>query len=103
MIPMMLPKLTGMRVYFSLGSGLFVNANSQQGAARSAPCGWCGAAGTEKATNFNTIFEFAEFTWVDKNGGIRTRVEFGRQCERGRSVRPAAVLLAQRLGHCRGG
>lgn len=32
-IPMMLPKLTGMRLYFSLGSGLLVNTNSQQGAA----------------------------------------------------------------------
>jgi hypothetical protein len=76
-IPMMLPKLTGMRLYFSLGSGLLVNTNSQQGATPSAPCGWCGTAGTENATNFNTIFEFAEFTWVDKNASAGHETNLG--------------------------
>jgi hypothetical protein len=43
--------------------------NSQQGQPPSAPCGWCGTGNTENAANFNTIYKFAEFTWVDKNAG----------------------------------
>jgi hypothetical protein len=76
-IPMMLPKLIGIRVYLSLSSGLLVHTNSSQGAPPSAPCGWCGTGNPEDATNFSTIFEFAELTWVDKNGGLGHETNLG--------------------------
>jgi hypothetical protein len=76
-ISMMLPKLIGTRIYFSLINGLLVQTNSSQGAIPSAPCGWCGTGNIENATNFNTIFEFAELTWVDKNGGSGHETNLG--------------------------
>jgi hypothetical protein len=68
---MMLPKLDAMRIYFSFGNGLLVQTNSQQGAAPSAPCGWCGTGNTENATNFNTIYDWAELAWTD-DGNLST-------------------------------
>jgi len=76
-IKMMLPKLIGTRIYLSLGNGLLVQTNNNQGAAPSAPCGWCGTGSTENATNFNTIWEFAELTWVDKNAGSGHQTNLG--------------------------
>jgi Beta-1,3-glucanase len=76
-ISMMMPKLVGMRIYFSLGNGLLVQTNSQVGAPPSAPCGWCGTGNTENATNFNTIYDWAELTWVDKNGGTGHETNLG--------------------------
>lgn len=68
-ISMMLPQLTAIRIFFSLGQGVVVQTNNNVGAAPSAPCGWCGEGNTENKTNFNTIWEFAEATWVPKNEG----------------------------------
>jgi len=76
-ISMMMPKLDGIRIYLSLGNGLVVQTNSQEGAPPSAPCGWCGTGNIENATNFNTIFDWAELTWVDKNGGTGHETNLG--------------------------
>jgi hypothetical protein len=77
---MKLPKLTAVRIYFSLGNGLLVQTNSQQGAAPSAPCGWCGAGNIENNNNFNTIFDWVELAWtgdgsVTTMGGNTTEVD----------------------------
>ncbi len=77
---MMLPKLDALRIYLSLGNGLLVQTNSQQGAAPSAPCGWCGTGSTENDNNFNTIFDWAELAWtgdgsVTTMGGNTTQVD----------------------------
>jgi len=76
-ISMMMPKLVGMRIYISLGNGLLVQTNNQEGAPPSAPCGWCGTGNIENATNFNTIYDWAELTWVDKNGGTGHETNLG--------------------------
>jgi hypothetical protein len=76
-ISMMMPKLVGMRIYISRGNGLLVQTNSQEGAPPSAPCGWCGTGNIENTTNFNTIYDWAELTWVDKNGGTGHETNLG--------------------------
>src|SRR5438034_107496 len=55
-------------------------APGQQGAAPSAPCGWCGAGNTENNNNFNTIFDWVELAWtgdgsVTTMGGNTTEVD----------------------------
>jgi hypothetical protein len=70
-ISMMLPQLTGMRIYLSLGNGLLVQ-NNDMGTQPSAPCGWCGVpptGNTMNDANFNTIFDWAELTWGPKIAG----------------------------------
>jgi hypothetical protein len=74
---MMLPKLLGIRIYLSLGQGLMVQTNNSEGVPPSAPCGWCGEGNTENNTNFNTIFEWAELTWVDGPGGTGHETNLG--------------------------
>jgi hypothetical protein len=62
-IDVMLPQLTAARIYFSIGQGLLVQATAE-GAPPSAPPGW-----VPQDPNFNTYFDFAEFTWLDDAGG----------------------------------
>jgi hypothetical protein len=71
-ISLMLPQITAIRIYLSLGNGLLVQTNNSMGAPPSAPCGWCGVPPTGNAANdanFNTIFDWAELAWVPKNAG----------------------------------
>ncbi|MGH2347836.1 MAG: beta-1,3-glucanase family protein [bacterium] len=62
-IDVQLPQLTAARIYFSIGQGLLVMATAE-GAPPSAPPGW-----VPQDPNFNTYFDFAEFTWLDDAGG----------------------------------
>ena len=54
-----LPQLTAMRIYFSLAKPVLVTATAQ-GAPPSTPAGW-----VSTDPNYRTIFDWAEFTWVD--------------------------------------
>jgi len=55
----MLPQLRATRIFFSFDRGLVVTATAE-GAPPSAPPGW-----VQTDPNFNTLFDFAEFTWLD--------------------------------------
>jgi hypothetical protein len=62
-IDVQLPQLTAARIYFSFDQGLLVQATAE-GAPPSSPPGW-----VPQDPNFNTYFDFAEFTWVDDAAG----------------------------------
>ena len=53
-----LPQLSAMRIYVSLGKALVVTSGAA-GGAPSTPSGW-----TKTDKNFNTMFDWGEFTWV---------------------------------------
>ena len=69
---MQLPQLVGMRIYVSLDKPLLVNTSPD--GVPGAPAGW-----VPNDPNFNTIFDWAEFTWVKDGlsslGGNLTQVD----------------------------
>ncbi|WP_454916082.1 beta-1,3-glucanase family protein [Xanthobacter sediminis] len=71
-VSMKLPQLVGMRIYVSVDKPLKVNT-SRDGVP-GAPAGW-----VPNDPNFNTIFDWAEFTWVKDGlstlGGNLTQVD----------------------------
>lgn len=63
-VEMKMPQLIGMRIYFSVGKPLYVNTAAD--GTPGAPAGW-----VPGDTNFNTVFDWAELTWViDPNSGL---------------------------------
>ena len=55
----MLPKLTAVRIYSSLGAGLLTHNGGVMGGALVPP-----AAATPSDPNYNTLYDFAELTWI---------------------------------------
>lgn len=56
-----LPQMSAMRIYVSLGKALVVTSGAV-GGAPSTPSGWTKG---EDNKNFDTLFDWGEFTWVD--------------------------------------
>jgi Beta-1,3-glucanase len=83
---MKLPQLAGMRFYFSFGKPLLVNTSAE--GIPGAPAGW-----VKGDVNFETLFDWAEFTWVtDPASGITTLNQaFRHYASGGLSVRPEDV------------
>lgn len=71
-VNMQLPQLVGMRIYVSLDKPLMVNTSPD--GVPGAPAGW-----VRTDPNFNTVFDWAEFTWVKDGpstlGGNLTQVD----------------------------
>jgi hypothetical protein len=75
-----LPQLTAARIYISVGKPVVVTNFGAPGAPPSSPPGW-----VKTDPNFNTVFDFAEYTWLDDPaiskfhstfGGNLTQVDF---------------------------